>query len=85
MDEFVLGLKSVSNCAILPHWESVVRTLANCPRGRFAWTNHINFQITQPGSSTVTPLYQLPTEYFLFAFAEKKAEDHPMENTELGF
>jgi hypothetical protein len=28
-----------------------VRTLANRPRGRFAWTNHINFQVTQPGSS----------------------------------
>jgi hypothetical protein len=26
--------------------------------GRFAWTNRIYFQITQPGSSTVTPLYQ---------------------------
>jgi hypothetical protein len=30
-----------------------VRTLVNRPRGRFAWTNHINFQVTQPGSSTV--------------------------------
>jgi hypothetical protein len=26
--------------------------------GRWAWTNHIYFQITQPGSSTVTPLHQ---------------------------
>jgi hypothetical protein len=35
-----------------------VWTLANRPRGRlrFAWTNHINFQVTQPGSSTVTPI-----------------------------
>jgi hypothetical protein len=24
--------------------------------GRFAWTNHIYFQLTQPGSSTITPL-----------------------------
>jgi hypothetical protein len=29
------------------------------PNGeRIAWTNHIYFQITQPGRSTVTPLYQ---------------------------
>jgi hypothetical protein len=27
-------------------------TIVNCPMGRFAWTNHIYFQITQPGSST---------------------------------
>jgi hypothetical protein len=26
-------------------------TLVNRPMGRFAWTNHIYFQITQPGSS----------------------------------
>ena len=25
--------------------------------GGYAWTNHIYFQITQPGSSTLTPLY----------------------------
>ncbi len=41
-------------------WGSIVRTLVHRPMGRFAWTNHIYFQITQPGSSTVTltPLYQ---------------------------
>ncbi len=31
-----------------------VRTLINRPMGRFAWTNHIYFQITQAGRSTVT-------------------------------
>ncbi len=30
-------------------------TLDSSPMGRFAWTNHIYFQITQPGSSTVSP------------------------------
>ncbi len=39
-------------------WGSTVRTLVNRPMGRFAWTNHIYFQITQPGCSTVTPLYR---------------------------
>ncbi len=33
-------------------------TIVNRPMGRFAWTNHIYFQITQPSSSNVTPLYQ---------------------------
>jgi hypothetical protein len=36
-----------------------VRTLADCPIGGIAWTNPSYLQITQPGSSTVTPLYQL--------------------------
>jgi hypothetical protein len=59
IDEFVLGLKSVDElCHSPPMGIGIVRTLANRPRGRFAWTNHINFQITQPGSSTVTPLYK---------------------------
>ncbi len=31
-------------------------TLINRPMGRFAWTNHLYFQITQPVSSTITPL-----------------------------
>jgi hypothetical protein len=33
-------------------------TVVNRPMGRFAWTNHIYFLKTQPGSSTVTHLYQ---------------------------
>jgi hypothetical protein len=33
-------------------------TTVNRPMGRFAWTNHIYFQITQPGISAVAPLYQ---------------------------
>jgi hypothetical protein len=34
-------------------------TIVNCPIGRFAWTNHIYFQITQPGSSyTSVPRYR---------------------------
>ncbi len=38
-------------------WGSTVRTLVHHPMGRFAWTYHIYFQITQPGSSTyVNPL-----------------------------
>ncbi len=41
-----------------PLWDSEVRTLANRPRGRFAWTNHIYFQVTQLASITVTPLHQ---------------------------
>jgi hypothetical protein len=32
--------------------------IVNRPMGRFARTNPIYFQITQPGNSTVTPLYQ---------------------------
>ncbi len=28
-------------------------TIVNCPMGRFAWTNHIYLQITQPGSISV--------------------------------
>jgi hypothetical protein len=51
----VIGLKSSEELSHLPQW---VRTLINRPMGRFAWTNHIYFQITQPGSRTVTPLYQ---------------------------
>jgi hypothetical protein len=39
-------------------WASTVWTLVHRPMGIFVWTNHIYFQITQPGSSTVTPLYQ---------------------------
>ncbi len=34
-----------------------MRTLVDCLMGRFALTNHIYIQITQPGS-TVTPMYQ---------------------------
>jgi hypothetical protein len=41
-----------------PKWESAVQTLANRPTGRFARKNHINIQVTQPGSGTVTPLHQ---------------------------
>ncbi len=41
-----------------PQWGSTVRTLINRQMERFAWTNHIYFQITQSGSSTVTSLYQ---------------------------
>jgi hypothetical protein len=34
-------------------------TIVYLPMGRFAWTNHIYFQVTQTGgSSTVTSLYQ---------------------------
>jgi hypothetical protein len=53
-----LGLKSAEDLSHSPQWGSTVRTLINRPMERFAWTNHIYFQITQPGSSTVTPLYQ---------------------------
>ncbi len=52
-----MSLCQQTNCATLPQWKSVVQTLANRPKGRFAWTNHFNFQVTQP-SSTVSPLYQ---------------------------
>jgi hypothetical protein len=45
-----------------PQWGSTVRTLINLPMGRFAWTNHIYFLITQPGSSTVTPTLYVPIE-----------------------
>jgi hypothetical protein len=38
---------------MLLQWESVVRTLADCLRGRLVWTIQIFFQITQPGSSNV--------------------------------
>jgi hypothetical protein len=53
-----LGLKSAEELSHSPQWRSTVRTLVNRPMGRFAWTNHIYFQITQHGSSTVTPLYR---------------------------
>jgi hypothetical protein len=53
-----LGLKSTEELSLSPQWRSTVRTLANRPMGRFAWTNHVYFKITRPGSSTVTPLYQ---------------------------
>jgi hypothetical protein len=59
IDEFLLGLKSVGElCHSPPMGIGSADTIANRPRGRFAWTNHINFQVTQPGSSTVTPLHQ---------------------------
>ncbi len=53
-----LGLKSAEELSHSPQWGSTVRTLVDCPMGRFVWTNHIYFQITQPGSSTLTLLYQ---------------------------
>jgi hypothetical protein len=54
-----LGLKLVVDLSHSSQWGPTVRTLINSPMGRFAWTNHIYFLITKPGSSTVTPLYQL--------------------------
>jgi hypothetical protein len=56
-DVIVVRVK-VSRGFAIPQWGSTVRSLDDSPMGRFAWTNHIYFQITQPGSSTVTPLYQ---------------------------
>ncbi len=53
-----LGLKSAEELSHSPQWGSTVRTLVNSPVGRFQWTNHSYSQITQPGSSIVTPLYQ---------------------------
>ncbi len=52
-----LGLKSEEELSHSPQWGSTERTLVDCLMGRFAWTNHIYIQITQPGS-TVTPMYQ---------------------------
>ncbi len=54
IDEFVIGLNSADELCHFPPMGigSVEWTLANRPRGRFAWTNHINFQVTKPGSST---------------------------------
>ncbi len=34
--------------------DSAGRALVNRSMGRLSWTNHIYFQVTQPGSSTVT-------------------------------
>ncbi len=49
-----LGLKSAEELSHSPQWRSTVRTLVNLPKGSFAWTNHIYFQITQP--DRVVPL-----------------------------
>jgi hypothetical protein len=51
-----LWLKSIEDLRHYSQWGSTVRTLVTLPMGRFAWTNHIYFQITQPGCSTITPL-----------------------------
>jgi hypothetical protein len=59
IDVIRLWLQSTGEFCLSPQWGSTVRTLVNRPMGRFAWTNHNYFQITQPGCSTVTPLYQL--------------------------
>ncbi len=53
-----LGLKSAEELWHSPLWGSTVRTLVDCPMGRFARTYLMFFQITKPGNSTVTPLYQ---------------------------
>ncbi len=45
------ALKSAEELSHSSQWGSTMRTLVNRPMGRFAWTNHIYFQITQPGSS----------------------------------
>jgi hypothetical protein len=45
---------------LLPHWELAVRTVANSlPKEKNLVGQFQYFQITQPGSSAVTPLYQL--------------------------
>ncbi len=51
------GLESAEELCHSPQWGSTVRSLVNRPMGIFAWANPIYYQITQPGSSTVTPLY----------------------------
>jgi hypothetical protein len=48
IDVTVLGLKS-AELGIVPF-----SPMGPLPKGRFAWTNHIYFQKTQPSSSTVT-------------------------------
>jgi hypothetical protein len=58
IDEFVLGLKSVDELCH-SHPMGTGNADANQPsKGGFAWTNPSNFQVTQPGSTTVTPLHQ---------------------------
>ncbi len=49
-----LGLKSPEELIYSPQWGSTVWSIVNRPIGRFAWTNHIYFQVTQPGS--IVPL-----------------------------
>ncbi len=56
-DVIVVKVKAAEELCHSPHLGSTVRTIINRPMGRFARTNHIYFQITQPGSSTVTLLY----------------------------
>jgi hypothetical protein len=57
IDEFLFGLKSVDELCYSPPGSA--DTIANRPRGRFAGTNHINFQVTQPGSSTDNSYWHL--------------------------
>jgi hypothetical protein len=61
IDEFVLGLKLADELCHSPPIgiDGSADTIANRPRGRFEWTNHINFHVTQPGSSTVTPIKKI--------------------------
>jgi hypothetical protein len=47
----VVRVKVSKEICAVPQWGSAVRTLV-------AWTYQFYFQITQPGSSTVTPLNQ---------------------------
>ncbi len=79
---FWLGLKSAEKLCYSPQGGSTLRTLFNRLLGRFAWTNHIYFQITQPSSSTV-PLHLctnriLNIEYWILLLQEAvKATDLP--------
>jgi hypothetical protein len=57
IDVIVVRVRVSRGFELFSPWGSIVLTLVNHPMGRFAWTNHIYFQITQPGNSTVTPPY----------------------------
>jgi hypothetical protein len=50
IDVIVVRVKVSRGFEPFSPWGPTVRTLINRPTGRFAWTNHIYFQITQPGS-----------------------------------
>jgi hypothetical protein len=58
IDVIVIRVKVSRGFEPFSPWGWTVRTLVHRPMGRFEWTNHIYFQLTQPGSSIVTPLYQ---------------------------
>jgi hypothetical protein len=59
IDVIVVRVKVSRGFEPFSPWGSTVQTLVHRPMGIFAWTNHIYFQITQPSSSTFTPLYQV--------------------------